>query len=224
MNKLVNHNTKVACKKHLEEAVNAGIVRAPSAPLGVPVLTTTNYPTTLLEKIMGDEPLFVCDRRTKWSWMEKILSAKEQCARFKADGHKFFIYVDSDDGFLWQAPTEEICETIVGTNHIFFQKSNYGYPRYRWFNRKMQKLLGHNGPCAGLYIARTDRFEEYCDIIIRLNALRASLVRCMKYGKNIFDDQASWKTLTAVCNQRLKVDTDYRYLTRTVEPDYNEIL
>ena len=221
MEKLVNHNTKKRFKLLLRRAVEAGIVRAPSAPFEVPVLTTTNYPITLLETIIGDtEPLFMCDRRVKWSWMEKILSAKEQCARFKSDGHKHFIYIDSDDGFLWQAPTPNRCEIILGDNDIVFQHANFGFPRYKWFNGKMEKLLGHRGPCAGAFVARTDRFDEYCEIIIRLAKLNAVLTR----AKGKFDDQGAWKTLVAVINNRLSVDVDFEYLTNTIDCDYDEIL
>lgn len=221
MEKLVNHNTKKEFKRKLRVAVEAGIVRAPSAPFEVPVLTTTNYPITLLETIIGDaEPLFVCDRRVKWSWMEKILSAKEQCARFKADGHKHFIYVDSDDGFLWQAPTPDICEKMLGKYDILFQRANFGFPRYKWFRGKMEKMLGHRGPCAGAFVARTDRFDEYCEIIIRLAKLDAPLVR----ANNKFDDQGAWKTLVAVINDRLNTDVNFQYLTRTIDCNYDEIL
>tara|TARA_R110002167_G_C12452849_1_gene631933 strand:+ start:43 stop:735 length:693 start_codon:yes stop_codon:yes gene_type:complete len=230
MDKLINHFAgKGAHNRHFKKDVEGGKLRKPSAPFEVPLLTSTNYPVTILETIMGDsEPLFVVDRRSKWSWLEKVISAKEQCARFKADGHKFFIYLDSDDGFMWQAPTLSMCEKICEGRDVVFQRSR-GFPWYRWFKGKMPSILGHDGPCAGAYIARTEHFEEYCEIIIRLDKVQATLTR----AKGQFDDQAAWKTMVAVCNDKLAVDAEYynnresygRYLTRDItRKHYDEIL
>ena len=225
MEKLVNHQTKRLHKRTFAQAVTEGKVRAPMGAFEVPVLTTTNRGLTLAEKLYMHDPLFIVDRKQplKWSWVDKVLSAKTKSMEFAAQGHEFFIYIDSDDAVLWQVPTVALLSEALKNIDILFQESNHGFPRQHEFggNKHFVKLFGHKGPCAGAYAARTQHFWKYCNIVLALKDAGSKVVRMPKYN---FDDQAAWKAVNMFCSDRIKVDRQRRFFTTDITPNYDEIL
>lgn len=224
MEKLINHQTRGCNKRRQRKFFLEGKIRSPKDPFEIPVLTTTNRESTLVERMYAHDDLFYVDRVSgEWDWVHKIESARKMSLQFLADKHEYFIYIDSDDAILWQAPTVALCELALENRDILFQESNHGFPRLHEFggNKHMVKLFGHKGPCAGAYIARTRTFYKYADIIL---ALREANAKITKVEPHFFDDQAGWKTVSFCCSDRVQVDRDRRFLTTHLEPDYNEIL
>lgn len=230
MEKLVNHQTKKSAEKYLRSKVRNGGARAPSEPFKVPVLTATNKKRTFFDFLYSHEPLAIVNRRGQtWGWWEKIYAVEDMIGKFKAEGHKYFIYIDSCDAMIWQAPTVELCEKALESADILFQHSNHGFPRPAIFKRRT--VLGDKGPCAGAFIARTDAVRDYCKIMRDLEDKGCPWItsinnssRRLAVRENRFDDQGAWHTLACLFPDRIRVDTEYKYLTKEIRPDFDEVL
>jgi hypothetical protein len=233
MDKIVNHQTKKAHKAFLRHAVEMGRVPTPSEPFEVPVFTVTNRESTLFERLYENTPMVeVVKVEGVFNWWVKLEETMKAIERYRLEGHEFAIYLDSDDAFVWQAPKVLRCRELLPEGiDILFQRSNHGFPRYEMFRGNMMRYLGHNGPCAGAFIARTQNFKELFRLIKQLSQLRAPYVYARnskgaglkRHKLRIFDDQGAWKTLTVLLPHRLLVDADVT-LTREMEPNFDEIL
>lgn len=178
MNPIANHRTGIPGKQTARRAWETGALLAPEHPLQVPVLTTSQGKSPLLVEIMRHDPLFYFDKRPEkqWSSWLKVVSASYYASKFKKEGHEHFLYLDSDDGFLWRSFTNEECKEFLGGKAIRFQR-------------------GYRGLCAGCYVARTDAFSSFAKLLENLKDSKspeASLA-----NEWVFCDQEAWNSLYA---------------------------
>jgi hypothetical protein len=77
-----------------------------------------------------------------------------------------------------------------------------------------RKIMGtsNGGLCAGCYIARTDTFQSFVDV---LRALKNAKARAASHGDEwLFDDQAAWRALACLMPDRIGVQEDSEAITR----------
>lgn len=208
MEPIANHSTLSVAKRTMVALWKAGEVRPPAKRLRIPVLTTSNRKNTILGDVMKHDPLFHLDiRDEKWDWWLKIKSAEEHAKKFKEEGFEYFLYLDSNDGFIWRSFTEKDCEEFLEGKSVRFQEHLSGYPDNLPVSGAFRAIheTPCGGVCAGCYIARTDGFQELTDVIRVLRKVKASVVSAP--GEWKFDDQAAWRALACLMPERVGVQS-----------------
>ena len=195
MKPIANHGTGSLSKLLLRNAWKTGALLPPEHPLSVPVLTTSNHEKPLLMEIMEHDPLFHFDKRPEkqWDLWFKVESADDYASKFVEEGHEYFLYLDSDDGFLWRSFTNEECKEFLGDKDIRFQR-------------------GGMGLCAGCFIARADAFSFFAALLRGLRDLKSE--GASRTREWIFCDQAAWGSLHALMPDRIGVEKKSRVITQ----------
>ena len=218
MKRIANHQNLCLAKSRLRYLWQTGDVRPPDALLKVPVLSTSNRDKPLLGEVMAHDPLFFMDRRPEkqWSWWLKIKSLEEFVKLCEIRGFSYFLYVDSDDSFIWRSFTEEDCKKFLDGKVVRFQGNSMCYPPNRELSKKLQHIHGteHRGVCAGCFIAKVEGFQDLIDKIKELKEEGCSDIFNAKNGE--FDDQAAWNTLACLMPESVGVQAALEVLSYLV--------